>query len=466
MKIRYFSLCYLGGEVDLVKLRAHLAAAYPGATLDIMRGRHVANLPLASGTLDLEDAKVPYDIVCHQFDSGFGTIVLSLEADQSCPESTLFQAQHAAGGRETAMAAMGYFNRIFGTRDAGELFYRLRKPEVRKQVKEGPGVDLLTVGLDLFNIGIHEFNCLWLIGGGGEAKKPDWRDLTGGRGELWAGDTNQFWSPQESSELYWDMVAVLLREHSSSCNLLYSKSWLGALNQQLKQTGLNLRQRNEELWNQDRDDIEAMEINFLGFSIHLRDFMLDQGHLYRRDAPPFNLRYIEPSEWEQLSRYRVRSAMIGDVMGECKHIIERMTRPLDFREFKLLKSGVEEVEARIMMLTVLLVIMELFAQAMEPGHWHLKAVLLALMVLIPGSFLLWMRAKRTRTRLRGREMYLRNLKEKNEEEARSIEQQMMVLRESPGIEPKTRDHYLGVYQGIEARIRQRAAEIDEELGNR
>ena len=464
MKVYCFNLCYLGGDVDLVKLRAHLLEVYTGTTLEMVRGSHVVNVPLASGSMDLEGKSVPYQIVLHQHDSGFGTVVFILESDLQEQAAATAQTQMAVRGSELAGATLEYFNRVFGTRDAGELFTKLRKPGIRRQIKAGPGVDLLPVGLENFNIGIHEFDCLWLAGGGGEeARKSGWRDLTSGRGQLWAADINRFWSPQAGSELYWDMAAILLREHSSSCCLEYARAWLGSINQQLRQTGESLGQGNEELWAQDRDDVEAMDINFLGFNIHLKIFLQSQEQLYRRDAPPASLRLIEPSEWEALSRYRSRRSMTDGLLAECKHTIERMTRPLDFREFKLLKIGVEEVEARIMLLTVLLVIMELFAQVLEPGHWHLKGALLVLLVLIPGSFLLWTRLRRTRSLRRGRAMYLRNMKAKAEEEGRGIEQQMMQLRDTPGISPQTREHYLGVYGEIRNRVRERAEEIDLEL---
>jgi hypothetical protein len=466
MKAYYFSLCYLGGEVDLVKLRNHMAGPYTGMTLELVRGDHMANIPLSSGSMELGGKSVPYQIVCHQFDSGFGTVVFMLEYDLQEQAAATALTQQAIQKPEMAGAVLEYFNRVFGVSDAGELFNKLRKPEVRRQIIAGPGVNLLTVGLDNCNIGIHEFDCLWLAGGGGEeARKAGWRDLTAGRSQLLAGDTNRFWSPQAGGELYWDMVAILLREHSSSVCLEYTRSWLGALNQQLRATGESLRRGNEEVWSQDRDDIEAMDINFLGFNIHLKTFLQSRERLYRRDAPPASLRLIEPAEWETLSGYRSRRSMTDGLLAECKHTIERMTRPLDFREFRLLKLGVEEVEARIMLLTVLLVIMELFAQVLEPGHWHLKGAMLGLLVLIPGSFLLWTRLRRVRARRRGRTLYLRNLKAKAEEEGRGIDQQMMQLKNTPGISPQTLEYYLGIYGEIRKRVGERVAEIDSEIGD-
>ncbi len=467
MKAHHFSLCYLGGDVDLVKLKAHLSEAYPGTTLEMVRGNRVANIPLVSGVMSPEGREVGYRVVCHQFDSGFGTVSFMVELDLQEQGAALVQGQQAFRGPGLAAVVPEYINRVFGTRDAGELIAEIRKPEERRRIKEGPGVDLLSVGRDNFSIGIHEFDCIWLAGGGGEeAKKAGWRDLTAGRGQLLAGDTNRFWSPQAGAELYWDMVLLLLREHSSSCYLVYARAWLGTLNLQLKQTGESLRQKNEALWSQDRDDIETMDMNFLAFNLHLRDFLLGQEHLYRRDEPPANLRLVEPAEWERLSRYRSRRALIDGVMAECKHIIGRMTMPLDFREFRLLKTGVEQLEARIMLLTVLLVIMEIFAHLLKPGHWYLKAALVLLLAAIPGSYILWERTRRRRLRRRSRELYLRNLRSRTEEEARDIDQRLAALTGTPGIEPKTRDHYLGVYQGIRARIKERTAEISAELGDR
>jgi hypothetical protein len=466
MKAHYFSLCYLGGEVDLVKLSNHLSQAYPGAVLELIRGNRVVSIPLTSGVLGGEGREAKYQIVCHQFDSGFGMVALSMDTGQQDYPTALERAQQVARGPELTAATVEYFNRDFGTRDAGELFAKLRKPEASGQFRAGPGVSLLKVGLDYFNIGIHDFDCVWLSGGEGDrARKPDWRDLTAGRGLLWAGDTNRFWSPVDDPDLYWDMVAILVREQSAASCLDYVNSWLGSLNQQLGQTAESLGQGNEELWAQGRSDIEAMDMNFLAFNIHLKSFLLGQENLYRRDVPPASLRLIEPAEWEQLSRYRSRRKLLDGLLADCKHTIDRMTQPLDFREFKLLRTGVEQLEARIMLLTVLLVVMELFANFLKQGHWHLKGLLIVLLVAIPGSYILWERTRRGRARRRGRAIYLRNLRSKTEEEARDIDQRLAALSGTPGIDTKTRDHYLGIYQGIRAKIKNRTAEIDAELGD-
>lgn len=467
MKAHHFSLCYLGGDVDLVKLKAHLSEAYPGTTLEMVRGNRVANIPLVSGVMSPEGREVGYRVVCHQFDSGFGSVVLSLDAGGGDHTSALDLIRQAARGPELAAASVDYFNRVFGVRDAGELFAKLRRTESRRIIRSGPGVDLLNTGLDYSNVTIHFFDCLWLVGGDRNSEqRKEWLDLTAGRGLLWAGDSNRFWSPEDDPELYWDMTAILLREHGASSCLDFANSWMGSLDQQLRQTADSLLRENEEVWSQERLDIEALDRNFLAFNIHLRSFLLGQENLYRRDEPPANLRLVEPAEWERLSRYRSRRALIDGVMAECKHIIGRMTMPLDFREFRLLKTGVEQLEARIMLLTVLLVIMEIFAHLLKPGHWYLKAALVLLLAAIPGSYILWERTRRGRLRRRSRELYLRNLRSRTEEEARDIDQRLAALTGTPGIDPKTRDHYLGVYQGIRARIKERTAEISAELGDR
>lgn len=469
MRSYHFSLCSLGGAVDLVKLRAHLSGAYPGTTLEMGRGGRVVNIPLDTGVLDTEGKTIKYHIVCHQFDSGFGSVVLSLEADgdQNDYAAALELARQAARGPELSAATMRYFNLVFGARDAGEIFAKLRSPDFRSLLRAGPGIDVLRVGLDYFNIHIHIFDCIWLAGGGGvRTPRPEWRDLTAGKGLLWADDTYRFWSPDDSPDLYWDMVTTLLREHSAASCLDYANSWLGTLDQQLRQTSDSLKQENEELWSQQRLDNETVSLNFLAFNIHLKGFLLGQDALYRRDVPPAALRLIEPEEWGIISRYPSRRELIEGVLADCKHAIGRMTRPLDFREFKLLRTGVEQLEARIMLLTVLLVIMELFSQFLEPGHWPLKWLLLALLVAIPGSYILWERIRRGRARLRGRSVYLKHLKARADEEARDIEQRLSALSDAPGIDPKTRDHYLSVYQGIKSRINDRTAEIEAELNDR
>lgn len=466
MKAHYISLCYLGGEVDLVKLRAHLAKNFPGTALEMVRRGHMVNVPLASGRLELEGTAVPYSIVCHQYDTGFGTVVHNVEIGDQKLATAIKMARKAVYGPGLATAALAYFNRVFGTREIGELYTHLKKTGARGFQRSGPGSDLFPEGCDYWNVGINEFDCLWLVGGDGEeARQAGWHDLTAGRGLLLAGDTNRFWSADDPPDLYWDVVAILTREHLASCFRNYAYSWMGTLSQHLKQYRDGLAQGNEELWSIYRDEVESLDLNLLSFRIYLQSVLLGQEQLYRRDHPPANLVHIEPGDWERLSRYRSRRAAIDGLMAECQHLIERMTVPLDFREFRLLKTGVEQLEARIMLLTVLLVIMELFSQLLEPGHWPLKGLLMLLLVAIPGGYILWERTRRARTRRRGRLMHLKNLRAQAEEAAREKEQQMAALREDQGIDPSSRDYYLGIYQDLAKRMRGRAEELDAEIGD-
>jgi hypothetical protein len=62
-------------------------------------------------------------------------------------------------------------------------------------------------------------------------------------------------------------------------------------------------------------------------------------------------------------------------------------------------------------------------------------------------------------------LYLRNLKAKAEEEGRGIDQQMMQLKNTPGISPQTLEYYLGIYGEIRKRVGERVAEIDSEIGD-
>ncbi len=466
MKVHYISLCYLGGEVDLVKLRAHLAKVSPGTILEMVRRNHIVTVPLASGRLELEGTTIPYGILCHQYDTGFGTVVHTIEIGDQGLAPAIEMARKAMHGPGLAAAALTYFNRVFGTREIGELYTHLKRSEARGFQRSGPGSGLFPQGCDYWNVGINEFDCLWLVGGDGdEARRAGWLDLTAGRGLLLAGDTNRFWSADDAPDLYWDMAAILTREHLASCFRNFAYSWMGTLNQHLKQYREGLAQGNEELWSQYREEVENLDINLLAFRIYLQSVLLGQEQLYRRDHPPANLVHIEPQEWERLSRYRSRRAAIDGLITECQHIIERMTVPLDFREFKLLRTGVEQLEARIMLLTVLLVIMELFTQLLEPGHWPLKGLLMLLLLAIPGGYLLWERTRRARARRRGRVMHLKNLRAKAEEEAREKEQQMAALKEDQGIDPALREYYLGIYQDLAKRMRGRAAELDSEISD-
>lgn len=462
MKHYNFSLGYLGGPVDLWKLRGHLAPYYSGLNLEIARGIQVLNIPLLSSTVKQDGREIDVQLTCHQFASGFGSLVAWLDDRDGPQRLTLEEAQALVLGPELSLAVMSFFHRVFDTQDLGELFSKLKDPMHRRQFRQTAGVEILVAGLDQCHLGLHGFNCYWTVGS--EVEKRGWVDLTAGQELIWAGDNNRFWSAGENQDLYWDMVTILYREHVSSCYLEYVRGWLGSLSQQLKQTRESLRQSNEELWTQDRDEVELMDLNFLSFNIQCQETLSTLDHLYRREAPPAALRMVEPGQWESLSRYGRRRLLINDLLSECRYAIERMTRPLDFREFRLLKSGVEEVEARIMLLTVLLVIMELFALTLEPGHWYFKGILLLLLVAIPGTFIVWSRHRRSRARRQGRLHYLKNLRAKSEEEARAYQQQMDELRSVPNLTSAARDYYQRLYGEMLKRIAAKIKGIDQEIG--
>lgn len=419
------------------------------------------HIPLLSQTITKDDREMDLQLVCHQFTSGFGSLVASLD-DRGGPMGlSLEQADAAVHGLEASQAVIALFNRVFGTQDLGELFSKLKDPEQRRQFQQSSGVEILVLGRDQCHLGLQGFNCYWTVGG--EIEKRGWVDLTTGQGLVWAGDNNRFWSPGESQELYWDMVAILYREHLSSCYLEYVRGWLGILSQQLKQTKESLSQPNEEWWAQDRDEVELIDLNFISFDIQCRETLSAQEHLYRRQTPPAALRIIEPNQWETLSRYSHRRLLISELLSECRYAIERMARPLDFREFRLLKTGVEEVEARIMLLTLLLVLMEIFSLWLEPGRWYLKGVWLILLIAIPGSFIVWTRLRRFRNKKQSRLRYLENMKTKAEEEAQAYQQQVAELGSAQNIPSPARDYYQGLYGEMLKRIAARITGIDREI---
>jgi hypothetical protein len=464
VKIYNFSLCYLGGEVDLVKLSKRLSARYPGAVLDFVRGQNLVNVPLDQGTLSLAGGDISYQTVCHQYESGFGSMVTALEMEHRDYDADIRIAREAVGHQRMAAAKLNYMNIVFGVESAGELFGICRLPEERKRLKDDGGLNLKTVGLNEINIGIQEFDCYWLSGEGfDEATKAPWRDVSGGARQLAAADNNRFWSPGRGDELYWDMVNILIREHMAVYLRTYSEAWIGYIRQQMNLIRDNLGERNQELLSQEHGDLERMESDFLSFSIMVKVALSGQAYLRSRPSGPASLRIIEPTEWGHFSRFDDQRVLIEGLVAEGKYAIKRMIRPLEFREFKLLKTGVEQLELLIMLLTVLLVVMELFAQFAEPGHWRLKGLLTLLLVAIPGTYALWSVTRRSRSQRRGRKLYLKHLIDSMEEGVQIKEEQIRELKATGGMAPETRERYIRTNEEILRQYRTRAKEYQEEL---
>ncbi len=462
MKIYNFSICYLGGDLDLVKLRNRLSAQYPGISLDFARGQNLMNVPLGRGTLSLDGAEVPFQTACHQFDSGFGSIVTVIDIEHQGYEADVLAARSAIGHQRMAAAKLAYMNNAFGVESAGDLFGFCRLPGERKRLAAERGISLRTVGLNEINIGIQEFDCYWLVGEAGEFQKPPWRDVTGGAGRLAAADNNRFWSPDRDEELYWDVVTIMLREHMAVYLRTYSEAWMGYIRQQLDQVKESLLEKNEELWAQDHEDIERMGADYLSYCIMLKMILSGQAYLRRRSSGPASLRIVEPEEWGHFSRFGIQKELIEGLVAEGRHAIEMMARPLEFREFKTLKVGVEQLESLIMLLTVLLVVMELFAQFVEPGHWQLKAALVLLLAAIPGTYILWSLTRRSRAHRRGRKIYLKHMMAKMGENILQKDEQIKNLRADGNIAPETRDHYIRMNEDIRRQIKAKEDELRRE----
>jgi hypothetical protein len=458
MKTYCFGLNYLGGRVDLPRFRQNLGGHYPESSLVIQRGEKVLVIPLVKGELALPEGAIPYEATAYQFESGFGVWVAAFESKG--PVATILDNPAFVFTQPAfSQAVMDFLKRSFGVENLANLHSLLRHKDGIRDLQAATGVEVAQVGLEDANLGLEFSEATLVVGPSLEAMDMGAAlDVSRKGGEVFALGSNRLWARAMNDALLWDLIQMFLREQGVTRLKHLALHWMEQLQRQLAQMQASLAEENEAVWAQDREDVERLDLRFHLFSGETRRFLVRGEFLW--------LDVIEREKWNALSLFKRQKELIHETLEESGRSVERMTRPLDFREFKLLKSGVEEVEARIMLLTVLLVLMELFAQALVPGHWVPKGILLLLIIAIPGGYLLFERWRKQETLRKGRAILVANRKQRVEADIRTYELELERLQGAGFLSGEVRDTYEREMKEIIARLKEKKMGYESELKNR
>ena len=246
-----------------------------------------------------------------------------------------------------------------------------------------------------------------------------------------------------------------LRELSGRYLRGAAADWLAHTQIQLEQLSATLEEHNRVVRDQVREEIEHFDVNFHRFATSARRRLIDG------DTTPLGV--VDRRRWDRQSDFQRQQELAGEALDEAHRAIEGMTRPLDFREFQLLKTGVEEVEGRIMLLTVLLVLMGLVTLAIEPGHWTSKGILLVLVVLIPVGFLFFERWRRETVVRRGRELLTRQRLQEMGRQIAELEQEMKRSESDDVMAADIREALGREMNEVRVRLKARQDELSAEL---
>ena len=459
MKTHCFGLYYLGGPVELLRLWEHLRSVYPSATPVSRREEMVLQIPLVSGIIPAASGQpeVHYEATNYQFGHGFGLALFTFESNRPIPDLMAAPARFIFQQAELAGAIFAYLFQALGVKGLSEIDGVAGTRERRQQLKVRTGIQVIPAGLDEIKTGFTTTETCWLVGkdvsGLDTSKAEDLSELSSGL--VFRFGAGRYWSPAESEEVLWDLVLLELRELSGRYLRDAAVGWLARTQTQLEQLSATLVEHNRVVRNQVREEVEHFDVNFHQFAISTRRRLID--------SEVIPLEVVDRRRWDRQSDFQRQQELAGAALDEAHRAIEGMTRPLDFREFQLLKTGVEEVEGRIMLLTVLLVLMGLVTLAVEPGHWTTKGILLVLVILIPVGFLLFERWRREAVVRRGRELLTRQRLEDINRQIAELEQEMKRSQSDDVMAADIREGLAREMNEVLARLKARQDELSAGL---
>jgi hypothetical protein len=462
MKTHCFGLYYLGGPVELLRLREHLRPVYPGATPVSRREEMVLQIPLVSRTIPAASGQpeVRYEATNYQFGHGYGLALFTFESDRPIPDLTAMPARFIFQQAELAGAIFAYLFQALGVKGISEIDGVASTRERRLQLKLRTGIQVIPAGLNEIRTGFMTTESCWLVGkdvpGLDTSKAEDQSEKFPGL--ILRLGPGHYWSPAENEEVLWDLVLLELRELSGRYLRDAAVGWLARTQTQLEQLSATLEEHNRVVGNQVREEVEHFDVNFHQFATSARRRLIDG------DTTPLGV--VDRQLWNRQSDFQRQQELAGKALDEAHRAIEGMTRPLDFREFQLLKTGVEEVEGRIMLLTVLLVLMELVTLAIEPGHWTSKGILLVLVILIPVGFLFFERWRREAVVRRGRGLLTRQRLVELGRQIAELEQEMKRSQSDDVMAADIREGLGREMNEVLARLKARQDELSAELRKR
>jgi hypothetical protein len=422
----------------------------------------VLQIPLVSGTIPAAPGQpeVRYEATNYQFGHGFGLAVFTFESVRPIHDLAAMPTRFIFQQAEMAGAILAYLYQALGVNGISEIGGVASTRERRQQLKTRTGIQVIPAGLDEIKTGFTTTETCWLVGkdvpGFDTSKAEDLSELSPGL--VFRLGTGHYWSPAENGEVLWDLVLLELRELSGRYVRDAAVGWLARTQTQLEQLSATLVEQNRVVRNQVREEVELFDVNFHLFATSARRRLIDG------DTTP--LEVVDRRRWDRQSDFQRQQELAGNALDEAHRGIAGMTRPLDFREFQLLKTGVEEVEGRIMLLTVLLVLMGLVTLAIEPGHWTSKGILLVLVILIPVGFLFFERWRREAVVRRGRELLTRQRLQEMGRQIAELEQEMKRSQSDNVMSADIREGLAREMNEVLARLKVRQDELSAELRKR
>lgn len=439
MKVSNFTYCELGSSLDLTRMLGHLLPYYPQSSIDNIRNQKVLTVQLAQGPVELEGEAGEHRSAAYIWDSGRGLIVNQFRSAK--PLAKASDPMALTSSHPQAMQAMHEFIlKALGLSDITELHRMAADHRRLEEISRMTGIQLNFIGLDAPGV-------YFLTSQQALIEEPDLAGLDvgaataiGRKGREVFCSGQQIWCRKADQELWEDVLLISMRELTIKNERMGALQWMDAIHSQLSTLLGFVEEKNEMLWSEEQQNMERTELHYRIFANRAQSFLCRTAQLA--------LRAVDEAIWEQASVFARARVLLKDALEHIGQETERMKRPFEFLEFRLLKTGVEELESRILLLTGMLVMMEVFAYLIEPGHWGPKGILFGLIVLVPLAYLLWERGRLARRRRRARSLLLARRREELEGIVADIEQKISELRNHEGISQEFKAQFLPVYQSL------------------
>lgn len=439
MKISNFTYCELGASIDLSRMMGHLLPHYPNSSLDNIRNQKILTVHLVQGPIDLEGESGEHRAVAYIWESGRGLIVNQFHSPK--PLSKASDPMALTGSQPQAMQAMHEFIlKALGLSDIADLHRMAADRQRIETLYRRTGIHLHFIGLDAPDVYfltsqlalIEEPDLAGLDAGAASAVGQKGREV------FWSGQ--QLWCRKADQELWEDVLLISMRELTVKNERMGALQWMDLIHAQLAKLRGFVEEKNEMLWSEEQQNMERTELHYRIFANRVQSFLCRTAQM--------TLRAVDEGRWEAASAFARTKGLLKDALEHIDRETERIKRPFEFLEFRLLKAGVEELESRILLLTGMLVMMEVFAYIIEPGHWAAKGLLFGLIVLIPLAYLLWERGRLGRRRRRARALLLARRREELEEIVSDIEQRISELKAQEDLSADFKAQFLPVYQSL------------------
>ena len=455
----FFAMYHLGREIDLPRYRGHIQRYYPNAAIVMDQLDRYVRVPVSSGQIVEDQNTVSFSAEIHVLDAGVALIVTRLTGADLPANFLDAPLRYARAHGEVYQPVMDFVSRSFGVESWASVDSLLRSPEGVARVRAETGIEAEPVGLEDHDFSVDENVTILVVGASPAAAGMDSpQDISIRKSrEILAQGASRVWIGDLTEPMFRDVIRMMTRELRAWSLTYLSRGWLYCTQRQLSRMAATLPKSNPVVWAQEREDVEKFDLRFHIFANRARSYFAS------RESLP--LEVVDCDVWNDLSRFRANRAALSDALDETRHGIERMTRPYDFREFKLLKAGIEMVEGQIMLLTVVLALVAVAAIILEPVAWWLRVIIvLALVTAVPAAFLLYWRRHRQRAVFRARALLLRSRLEQVKADTNDLQQSVEYMKGATWFAaPEVRETLEREFKELMARAQERQAEYENEL---